>query len=395
MRTLILRVNFYNVFSYITFILFFLYPFICYFENYYFNIIPFNLLVLINLILLLTSNGFRIKLFFEDHKSLSIIVLVFFCSRMIMPLINMEIDLAGHFGKYIGNNVIPLLLYISMLNSRPEVLYNFLKSKLLNIFMLVCFVALSLSFKFVQMNLLNESGIERIGGGLVLRLSDLYAIYFGITLFSRKFKPLYLFTSLLVLFMFRAFSSFFIFLIATIVAYIVYQLKARNIPLRTLFSTLMLMIIASFMIPRIGNNIYAGIFLDRIKDIRSGLDSSLLGRQYFNELGVSIIRAKPITGEYLYHYRLYGYRFSNYGGYMHNVFSFWAEYGLSVFILILLIYLNIVIEVPKAEFGMAFLFIYSLGMAFFRSSEWYYYPFCLYMFVQSASSRKNSLNSNR
>ena len=86
-----------------------------------------------------------------------------------------------------------------------------------------------------------------------------------------------------------------------------------------------------------GNSVFINTinnYLMRIHYVINLEDSSLNARLILFKEGFKVLKEKPILGEFMYEYRVFGTT----GSYMHNMLSYWAEYGLINFLLIFVPY---------------------------------------------------------
>ena len=71
--------------------------------------------------------------------------------------------------------------------------------------------------------------------------------------------------------------------------------------------------------------------LYRLHSVLNRSDASQMARSLMKDEGTRILMKKPLTGEFLYEIKCFG----DSGSYIHNVLSYWAEFGLLAFALIL------------------------------------------------------------
>ncbi len=184
----------------------------------------------------------------------------------------------------------------------------------------------------------------------VLGISD-HVAFLAIILFNleetKKSRYIALIFSFLLLLFYSSFTSitFFIFTILVNIIYSIY-LK-RNIILK-IFTTLVLicLIVCALVfyiqiskkpIQLQGNSVIVNTinnYLIRIHYVINLEDSSLNARLILFKEGFKVLKEKPILGEFMYEYRVFGTT----GSYMHNMLSYWAEYGLINFLLIFVPY---------------------------------------------------------
>jgi len=184
----------------------------------------------------------------------------------------------------------------------------------------------------------------------VLGISD-HVAFLAIILFNleetKKSRYIALIFSFLLLLFYSSFTSitFFIFTILVNIIYSIY-LK-RNIILKIFTSLFLICLIVCVLMFYIqiskkpiqlqGNSVIVNTinnYLIRIHYVINLEDASLNERLMQFQEGFKILRVKPILGEFMYEYRVFGTT----GSYMHNMLSYWAEYGLINFLLIFVPY---------------------------------------------------------
>jgi len=184
----------------------------------------------------------------------------------------------------------------------------------------------------------------------VLAISD-HIAFLAIILFnleeSKKSVYISLIFSFLLLLFYSSFTSitFFIFTILFNIIHSIYLKK--NIILK-IFATVFLicLIVCALMlyiqiskepIQLQGNSVIINtinMYLRRIHYVLNLEDASLNERLSQFQEGLKILREKPVLGEFMYEYRVLRGK----GGYIHNILSYWVEYGLINFLLIFLPY---------------------------------------------------------
>ena len=266
-----------------------------------------------------------------------------------------------------------LLLLISMvsttfLNTRYDISSNYplyylivvqVFVILLSFHMLVNFVNLTF---FVNVNLLiyytcsiiyialvrNAGILSRPEG--VLGISDTIAIIgiiFSVTAKHNEFKYIGLLASFLLLLLYTSFTSITCFVIVVGIYFTYLSIVSKKAFLK-LFSILFLIIIiilslSSYMtisyrvVQLSGNSSFVtsvNNYLARLHYVLKFQDESLQARIMLSQASIDVLREKPVFGEFLYEYRLFGRT----GTYVHNILSFWLEYGLINFLLIFVPY---------------------------------------------------------
>ncbi|MCB9211130.1 MAG: O-antigen ligase family protein [Ignavibacteriales bacterium] len=130
-----------------------------------------------------------------------------------------------------------------------------------------------------------------------------------------------------------------------------YLLKARSAIVFFYFASMFILflrykkikIIPLFIVLVIGTYLFLATQLSSIIDINDNriirllffteVDSSLLARIKLLENGIEVIKNNIIFGEYGWQTKLFGGR----GFYIHNILSFWAQFGIIIFLLTLFI----------------------------------------------------------
>lgn len=197
-------------------------------------------------------------------------------------------------------------------------------------------------FIFLQENLLT-----RPKG--VLNISDYLAFLsiLSFTLTEKKLNKYFIILiSLIILLFYSSFTSISIFII-TLFLYFVYGVYSKyKIVLKIIITFLLIFLmifaivfyvkISSEAIQLQGNSLMIksiNNYLIRIHNVINLEDLSVEGRIMKFQQGFEILKEKPILGEFMYEFR-----FGGTGSYMHNILSYWAEYGLINFLLIFIPY---------------------------------------------------------
>lgn len=260
------------------------------------------------------------------------------------------------------------IIFTTFINTNYNIAsdYRLYYSKVLQIFIILISLYLVVNnvdfFKFIKVNSLiyfigslvyimifwKESFLARPLG--VLGISD-HVAFLAIVLFNlddtKKSRYITLFISLLLLLFYSSFTSI-TFFIVTILVNIVYSIYLKRNIILKLFTTLVLIVliicalvfyiqISKQPIQLQGNSVLIDTinrYLVRVHYVINLEDSSLNARLILFNEGFKVLKEKPILGEFMYEYRVFG----NTGGYMHNILSYWAEYGLINFLLIFVPY---------------------------------------------------------
>lgn len=178
--------------------------------------------------------------------------------------------------------------------------------------------------------------------GISDRLAFLGILMFGIEKNIIK-KTFILITTFILLIMYSSFTSVIIFAIVVFLM-LTYNFYMKGSKCRKTFIILTLIVISLvgllvFMTVKnqkieltTENYILKKVnyILHRLHNVLNQQDPSQVARQKLSEGGLLIIKDKPITGEFLYEVRIFG----STGAYIHNWFSYIAEFGIFVFFMI-------------------------------------------------------------
>lgn len=184
----------------------------------------------------------------------------------------------------------------------------------------------------------------------VLAISDtiaLIGIIFSVNAKHNEFKYIGLLASFLLLLFYSSFTSITCFVIAVGI-YFTYSAILSSKALVKFFAILLLIIVIflslsfyvtiSYRVVQLsGNSSFVDSinkYLARLHNVMKFQDKSLEARIWLFQESIDILREKPFFGEFLYEYRLFG----GTGGYVHNILSYWLEYGLINFLLIFVPY---------------------------------------------------------
>lgn len=306
----------------------------------YLNVdIPFSLLIIFFLFFSLFFMSYERIALFKD-KNFVFYFLILLISLVSTTLINTNYQITSDYLLY----YVRVLQIFVILISLYLVVNNINFSKFVKVNTLIYFVG-SLVYIIIFWK---ENLLVRPEG--VLNISD-HIAFLAIILFNleetKKSRYISLIFSFLLLLFYSSFTSitFFIFTILVNIIYSIY-LK-RNIILK-IFTTLFLicLIVCALVfyiqiskkpIQLQGNSVIVNTinnYLVRIHYVINLEDASLNERLMQFQEGFKILREKPILGEFMYEYRIFG----GTGGYMHNMLSYWAEYGLISFLLIFVPY---------------------------------------------------------
>lgn len=309
------------------------------FIEYLFFDIPFSLLIVFWLFL---------TLFFLWIKKVKIIIdkkfvfyfLILFVSMVFVTAINTSYDIISNYITYYLRVLHIFVILISMY----LVVNNVDFSKFIRVNSLIYFIG-SLVYIIIFWK---EHLLVRPEG--VLGISD-HVAFLAIILFNleetKKSRYIALIFSFLLLLFYSSFTSitFFIFTILVNIIYSIYLKRNIILKIFTTFFLMCLIVCALVFYIQIskkpiqlqGNSVIVNTinnYLVRIHYVINLEDASLNARLIQFQEGFKILREKPILGEFMYEYRVFGTT----GSYMHNMLSYWAEYGLINFLLIFVPY---------------------------------------------------------
>ena len=306
----------------------------------YLNVdIPLSVLIIFFLLLALFFLFFEKVTIFKD-RGFIIYFLILLISIIFTTFINTNYNIASDYLLYYAR----VLQIFVILISFYLIVNNINLLKFIRVNSLVYFLG---SLVYIMI-FWKESFLARPEG--VLGISD-HVAFLAIVLFNlddtRKSRYITLFISLLLLLFYSSFTSI-TFFILTILVNIVYSIYLKRNIILKIFTTLVLIcliICASVFYIQIsnqpiqlqGNSVFINTinnYLMRVHYVINLEDGSLNKRLIqFNE-GFKVLKEKPILGEFMYEYRV----FRTTGSYMHNILSYWAEYGLINFLLIFVPY---------------------------------------------------------
>jgi len=378
--------------------LFLVYPFYAFFD-YYFGLPGgfVTLLTLISTIVVLLMFLTRIQV--HVYGWLDGFVLLYYFCIIIFPVISFKGIITPEVTSfYFRDTIVNLLLYLvfsRMLYSDIKLSFKYFTLILVPMLIAVIYVSSSLS-----------QFIDRVGGGMVLVISDVVATYFFVNIPKYENRRLLLFIveSAILLYM-GSMGTFFSFIIAILLIELA-NIKEGNI-LRKIITLSVTAITAIFIFLyvsghmieiRAANNFFTKNVNRLINLLVSpSADASFQGRNYFLELGLSVIAEKPLLGEYLYQNRLYASRYGLLNaGYIHNILSVWAEFGILTFVSLLVCFCLITVRIITTRFirekylEVAYVSIFCIvNMLLFRTYSWHLLPLILGLNVSMSNEIRN------
>ncbi|WP_257293939.1 hypothetical protein [Endozoicomonas sp. YOMI1] len=249
--------------------------------------------------------------------------------------------------------------------------------------LLVClFYLLNYSGEYGGLDL---SGIDYKLRGIFLSLADMFALSCFIVITSQKKQTVQVYVflfSLLILFFLHSRSSLLAFFISGAIFFVRRNAKGNIVFWFTmLVPPLVILLIYFADTIFLANQRMLGFFLNPLAD------SSLLTRLEQIKIGLSDIYSSPFVG-------VYGGQIKKFGGigwYIHNILSYWRQFGLIPFLLVLVLFffiplrlLKLQMQLRSKEFDLLFLvFAFSaISVLSSRAFEWY---FCWLMVGMTAA----------
>ena len=301
--------------------------------------IPFSLVTITLLLLTIVSLILRNLPIFKYQKFL-IYYLLLLVSIVPITLLNTTYNISSDYLLYYARVVQIFVILLSF-----HMFVNFVNlTFFINVNLLIYY-----TFSIIYVALVLNTGIlDRPEGVLVI--SDTIAIIgiiFFVTAKHNEFKYIGLLASFLLLLLYNSFTSITCFVIVVGIYFTYLSIVSKKALLK-LFSILFLIIIIilslsfymtiSYRVVQLsGNSSFVtsvNKYLTRLHYVLKFQDGSLQERIVQFQKGIDVLREKPVFGEFLYEYRLFG----NMGSYVHNILSYWLEYGLINFLLIFVPY---------------------------------------------------------
>lgn len=302
--------------------------------NVYFSLVTIALLLLAVFSLILRN----LSIF--KYQRFLIYYLLLLVSMVSTTLLTTRYDISSDYPLYY---LIVVQVFVILLSF--HMLVNFVNlTFFLNVNLLIYYTC-----SMIYVALVRNAGILSRPEG-TLGISDTIAIIgiiFSVTAKHNEFKYIGLLASFLLLLFYASFTSITCFVIAVSI-YFTYLTIVSKKALLKLFSILLLIIVIilslSFyttisyrLVQLSGNSSFVSSvnkYLARLHYVLEFQDGSLQARIMMFQKSIDVLREKPVFGEFLYEYRLFGRT----GTYVHNILSFWLEYGLINFLLIFVPY---------------------------------------------------------
>lgn len=355
--------------------------------------------------------GFGINYFKIAILNLSLIIIIYFISYpVIMRYSGIYIwrenlirftSMKDYYFSFLKNNILPtLILFIA--GSRIVEFRNVLGIRKIRIAAYLIYIIFSALIYIVKLKtgngLMGQSIFERHGGVSYLLVGDTLAILSIIILCMLKkikYKYLVLVNTTYLLYVVASRTSFYFYCIIIIIFLV------KEFVLGSIYKKIFIINVVSIVISvAVYSYFQGGSFYSFISENNRmtvlvtdvSLDASYLGRKGQFEEGINDIKEFWLTGRLFREVE----RTGNSGTYMHNILSYWVEYGLIPFLLLLYqsviyIYKNFINYFKHPE-------NYIIEMVFFTSmymivsiliSRSYTYPYI--WFTIAASARLNDV----
>lgn len=272
-----------------------------------------------------------------------------FLNVVILIVIIYNFDVVGYRGRDLKSAIeinVPIIIYNFGYFSIAYLILcinkDKIKSLLLVYWLIITFIIIMLSWSTgYQISLYNFSGDSYVD---YLRLSDLYVILSSLLLSfylrSNKFICIFL-LSIICLFCLKSRTSLFLFLVSSVWGFY-YFFKGRA------FSALMILLLTLISLSSVYDTLLTIFDESRFSLLFSGSDSSMFNRDLLNDQGLLDIYKYPFEGRF-------GGQLINsvdrdgarWGAYMHNFISYWRQFSILSFILLLTVILMSMYSVVK------------------------------------------------
>lgn len=220
-----------------------------------------------------------------------------------------------------------------------HITYFYAYRYLLLVFLIAASAAVLQYVDFETLGIDRRNYVAGANQGNYLFLADALAIssLLLVALFKRSHIRLVLFiVSALVLFLVGSRTSFVVFTFS-ILLYYLWTFRIKWVPLYIVIFFAAFAFISTLDLSELEsrNSRMIGIFIDLDED------NSVVARKRFSELGWEDIKNSPVTGRFggQRDSDLFGYR-ANWNSYMHDVFSYWRQFGFIVFAGIIYLYIR-------------------------------------------------------
>lgn len=290
---------------------------------------------------------------------------------------------------FLTSTIIPSIALVIVGMEFKRIIINIKKYKrvTLNLFMIL--TGLVIIVKFSHYNVSGMGILKDTGGYLFI--SDAYAIISIIGIYISKHKKTLGLVSIFALYLIGSRSALLIFIVTLFIFYVI-KYKSWN---------LRVMILSFLAIASLGGFLYITnsdlqnseyIKSNRVLNVivNPSADASNIERKQISEMGKNVIKEHPINGKFFYEIT----DNDMLGKYIHNILSYWAEYGIFVFIIILgLSMKNIltIINLNNINIVMC-VFIFIFLSAFLTRS---YYTVFLWMALAVNTESIKSINSSK
>lgn len=264
---------------------------------------------------------------------------------------------------------------------------NYINTNGINLFITAVLYIFPIAYILFMLNIGAFELIKSNEGINYLRLSNNVAMLGIMTLAITRNKKVYILLLLLYsvcLYLLISRAGIFIFLAASIWLYW-YRYGIKKVFL--LFTPLFILFL-NFLVYQFNHNPETNRFYRLIFNI-SG-DTSLRGRLLAFDHGIKIIKNNPFFGKYGWQIAELG----EHGLYIHNILSFWTQFGVFIFIMALIIAIYPVVKIYKrrsnnntllVDYGLTVSIYVIINVIFAKAFvyEALFFPFGVYMYINS------------
>lgn len=296
-------------------------------------------------------NNFKELTYFLNTKDTNIFIIwCIFAFLLVNPVITSSELLSKYYWNYFVDFSMPIiLLFMGFSIINKNLFERFLKIYwILLLFLIAVIIYDNIYYKDMIILMVYRS---RYAGKQILEVSDRFCLFsIMLILFIKENKGkylIYLTISIAFIIILRSFGTLFSFLIILLSVFFYPKLK-KNTVLKFLFilTIIFLMMFSLYYREEIYNLIInLNLFnsnnkiVNRIYQILLFQDGSFTSRLYLLEYSIGLIKNFFFFGKYLYQIS-YSYSHS-YGAHVHNIISYWLEFGFIPFILLVILIVRV------------------------------------------------------
>lgn len=296
-------------------------------------------------------NNFKELTYFINIKNINVFIIwCIFIFLLVNPVITSSELLGKYYWNYFVNFSMPIiLLFMGFSIINKNLFERFLKIYwILLLFIIATIIYDNIYYKDVIISMVYTN---RYAGRQILEVSDRFCLFsLMLILFIKENKGkylMYLTISIAFIIILRSFGTIFSFLIILLSVFFYPKLKKNTV---SKFSSLLIIIILIMFSLYYEKEIYNWIInlnlfnsnnkiVDRIYQILLFKDDSFISRLYLLKYSIGLIKKFFFFGKYLYQIN-YSYSHS-YGAYVHNIISYWLEFGFIPFILLVILIVRV------------------------------------------------------